>query len=462
MLMDFDKKHTVYRVVKNKFAKHQMSSNTLEAINTLNKRYSKRYASNDSRMVNYTVKELLNGLCRAIYGNASKVKKLKEDLRMSADFVQERQLQYLEKLNAKLKDPSILKEIDQITSLPEERLGFFNKRQSKFDPAVGFDASPKVGQGVAATSKRINVLFCGWARALLDRVRELLVRNNRDILLATHDSEQVFNAKFLEMKQKHGFIENYTCNDFSEWDASFRNPFVKLTAYLLKASGCPSNLVDEFTKFRESWTMQYMCIWGMATLRGQEKQFSGNPFTIFENTIGNMALCFTIFEYVGFKFALFKGDDSAVACDSCNMMEKAQDILNYTGHGLKLHNSPIGEFAGWFLTERGLFPDVVRHTAKFLDKLYYDEEHFNEVVQSLQCRCDAVVSSEQLFAGASVCAAYYDNYARVENSTRTLSRVDMENLFNFMRCSRSIKFDRVEKVDMRSLKVDYNGDPILK
>ena len=462
MLMDHNKPHKVYRLSQSKFAKHQMSSNTLEAINTLNKRYSKRYQSNDKRLTEYTFNELLNGLCRAIYGNPSKVRQLKKDLHMSTEFVQKRQAEYYEKLNIKLKNPDVLKEIDSIVSLPEERLHFFNKRQSKFDPSVGFDTSPKVGQGVAATSKRINVLFCGWARALLDRIRHLLEKNKRDILLATHGSEQELNAKFLKMKRKHGIIDNYTCNDFSEWDASFRNPFVQLTAYLLKASGCPANIVDEFTTFRESWVMQYQTIWGIATLSGKEKQFSGNPFTIFENTIGNMALCFSIFDYVNFKFALFKGDDSAVACDYCLMTEKASDILSYTGHGLKLHNSPIGEFAGWFLTDRGLFPDVLRHVSKFLDKLYYDEDHFKEVVQSLQCRCDAVRNSDQLFAGAAMCAAYYNNYAREECSTRSLSDEDMQHLFYFMKSSRSINFKSLEEVDMRTLKVDNRGDFISK
>ena len=264
------------------------------------------------------------------------------------------------------------------------------------------------------------------------------------------------------MKAKHGVIDNYTCNDFSEWDASFRNPFVKLTAFLLEAPGCPKNIVREFTTFRESWIMQYQTIWGVATLSGQEKQFSGNPFTIFENTIGNMALCFSIFDYHNFKFALFKGDDSAVACDKCVMTEKASEILSYTGHGLKLHNSPIGEFAGWFLTDRGLFPDVLRHVCKFLDKLYYDEDHFAEVVQSLQCRCDAVRNSDQLFAGATACAAYYNNYARDEGSDRSLSSKDMQSLFYFMKSSRSIDFKSLEEVDMRTLKVDNKGDFISK
>lgn len=450
MLRDYRKNNTAYRLNTVKFAKHQLSNNVMEGIQTLTKRYSRKYDVSDKREAEYTLKELLNGLSMAIYGNEHSIAKLKRDMRMSPDFVQKRQRQYLDKLNLKLKDKTVMSEIDQVCRLTDEQLKFFNKRQSKFDPSVAFDTSGKVGQGVAATSKRINVLFCGWARAILDRVRSLLEKNNRNIVLATHDSDIDMNAKYVEMISKFEKLYDFTCNDFSEWDASFRNAFVKLTSWLLIQAGCPRALVKEYESFRESWTMQYRTIWGNASLHGEEKQFSGNPFTICENTIGNMALCFALFDYTGFQFAYFKGDDSAVNCSSSRMMDKASRILAYTGHKLKLHNSPIGEFAGWFMTNKGLFPDVVRYCAKFLDKLYVDQDHFNEVVMSLQERCSAVVTSEQLFAGAATCAAYYNEYY---NEPIGISSQDIQNLFSFMKNSRSIKFENLTKTSMMSLKV---------
>jgi len=456
-IRDYERKFKVYRISKDKFAKHQLSANSKEAIDTLIKRYSKAYPVNDKRDMEYTFKELLNGLSMAIYGNEHSVHKLKKDLRMSHDYVVKRQRQYLDKLNVKLKDPTVMKEIDQITQLSEEKLQFFNKRQSKFDPAQGFDTSDKVGQGVAATSKRINVLFCGWARALLDRIRELLVKNKRNIILATHDSDSTFNDRYLEMIAKFAELEQFTCNDFSEWDASFRTAFVKLTSWLLIAAGCPRDLVLDYENFRSSWIMQYRSMWGSASLRGREKQFSGNPFTICENTIGNMALCFSIFDYEGFQFAMFKGDDSAVNCRNCKMNAKAQRILAYTGHRLKLHNSPVGEFAGWFLTSKGLFPDVLRHSAKFLDKLYYDESHFNEVLDSLQERVAAVKTTSQVIEGSTTCSAFYNDYYVNQDGTPVsnirISTQDVSNLFYFIQNSRSIKFSELIECDMHTLKL---------
>jgi len=453
MLHDYGKESTVHRLQEQKFAKHQMSNNVLEGVQTLVKRYSRKYNTNDKRDMEYTLTELLNGLSMAIYGNEHSIKKLRREMFMSVEYITKRQREYIDKLNTKLKDKTIMAEIDQVCKLNEEQLKFFNKRQSKFDPKDGFDTSDKVGQGVAATSKRINVLFCGWARALLDRIRELLARNNRNIILATHDSDTQMNARYVQMISKFEKLHDFTCNDFSEWDASFRTPFVKLTSWLLIASGCPRNLVNTYEKFRESWTMQYRTIWGFASLDGFEKQFSGNPFTICENTIGNMALCFSLFEYKDFQFAYFKGDDSAVNCSSSRMYDKAKRILNYTGHKLKLHNSPIGEFAGWFLTNEGLFPDVVRHTAKFLDKLYVDEDHFKEVVMSLQERCAAVVTSQQLFTGAATCALFYNELYEGSCFKTRLSSEDVQSLFHFLKNSRYIEFGQLYQTKMASFKV---------
>lgn len=199
--------------------------------------------------------------------------------------------------------------------------------------------------------------------------------------------------------------------------------------------GCPDYLVDGFRLFRRSWSMVYMNKYGRSTLQGHEKQFSGNPFTICENTLGNMALCHAIFDYKNIKFSLFKGDDSAVACDRCELTPKAQAILAITGHGLKLHNSPIGEFAGWFMTDSGIFPDVLRYTAKFLDKNYRDEDHFNEALMSLRERCRAVKTQHQIVYGSQACALYYR-----EKLDTSITSEQIQILFDFIANSRNLSF----------------------
>jgi len=453
-VMAIDSSNTGYQFPSARLAKNQISSNTLATVQTLVKRYARGYDKKmDKRNFQYTTNELMNGLCKAIYGNAHSVRRLRHDLSVlaSPEFLTERARQYLDALQKKINvNPSTAKEIAQEFDEMRESLTFFNKRQSKFDPKPGFDQSDKVGQGVAATSKRMNVVFAAYARGLLDAVRELVTRHQRKIIIATHDSEAGINDLYTQYVDGERF-DNWSCNDFSEWDSSFRSCFSALTSTLIQMIGCPPELAKWFAFYREEWTMLYRNKYGTTTLQGHEKQFSGNPFTICENTIGNIALCFSIFDYRNIKMALFKGDDSAVACDSCKLTKKGTDILSITGHGLKLHNSPIGEFAGWFLTPLGIFPDVYRYTAKFLGKIYRDQAHFKESLTSLSERCAAVKTQEQLMAGCAMASAYYSNIFGPE------AQCDMratELLFSFLKNSRQITFTDLDKVTLPIVQLD--------
>jgi hypothetical protein len=332
----------------------------------------------------------------------------------------------------------------------EEALQFFNKRQSKWCPDSGFDKSDKVGQGVASTSKRYNIVMAAYARGLLDAVRQLIKEQGRPIILATHDSEAEINDLYTQfITGEHH--KNWACNDFSEWDASFRKAFTNLTIRLIKMIGCPPFLARMWGQFRSSWAMLYRSKDGLTVVKGKEKQFSGNPFTICENTIGNMALCFALFEYAAIRLALFKGDDSAVNCRSCHLTERGKVILGYTGHGLKMHNLPYGEFAGWFLTEEGIFPDVYRYAAKFIGKAYRDQDHFNEALMSLQERCSAVKTQTQLAVG---CCVVSDYYAKIFPEDARIDPSDAESLFGFLLNSRSIKFSMLQEQNMSIVQLD--------
>jgi hypothetical protein len=348
-------------------------------------------------------------------------------------------VQYYEKLQTKMNmNASIAKELDKTWEDVNEYLTFFNKRQAKFDPKVGFDTSDKVGQGVAANSKAVNIIFGGFSRAMIEKVRKIATDNNRRIILATHDSEEQLNNDFVAMMQNAPRNPDWACNDFSEWDASFRTPFADLTAWLLELLGACPTLIKWLSDFRMKWTMVYRSADGITKLVGYEKQFSGNPFTIVENTIGNMALCFSIFIYKAYNMALFKGDDSAVLCDKCTLSTRGKEIISITGHGLKLQIGPIGEFAGWFLTPMGLFPDVVRYAAKFLDKNYRDEEHFKEAQLSLQERVSVVKNETQVRYGIHTAAQHYNEIGL------GFTAEQIHNLYGFIRHSRDIKFSSLD------------------
>jgi hypothetical protein len=331
-----------------------------------------------------------------------------------------------------------LKEFSEFNLL----LKFFNKKQDKFKAAIAFDESDKVGQGIASMDKNINVLFSVYARYILCRTQNILKRNKRNIFLATHESESDFNRSYLEILDNINYTDSWVCNDFSEWDASFRTPMTQFMGDLMKFAGCPRYIADWFIKSRAAWKMVYHSKYGNCTLFGEEKQFSGNPFTICENTICNMALCYSMFDYKGHRCSFFKGDDSAVMCDLATIKKIGRfDLTSITGHKLKLHHYPVGEFAGFVLTKYGLFPDVLRYATKFLGKYYRDKEHYNEVVSSIKERVALVVNEDQINYGVFALTQFYPN----------MSTNDFRVLFDFIRTIHKFDFNEFKTKIVRNI-----------
>lgn len=335
---------------------------------------------------------------------------------------------------------SAIKELDEEFDEFKTFLTMFNKKQMKYKGEAGFDTSAKVGQIVVMFSKKVNVLFSVYARFILTKFQSILDDNKRNIIIATHDSEEELNDKYLRSIDGKGFHDNWACNDFSEWDASYRKEHMSVEFEILCAAGCPKDLAIFFNKYRTEWSVTYRNKIGSTTVHGQEKQFSGNPFTICFNTIMNVAMCFSYFDYKNMRLALFKGDDSAVCCDSALVAEE-RNIVKYTGHLLKFHSLKIGEFAGFLLTEQGIFPDVVRYCTKFLGKQYRDQQHFDEAKQSLQERVSMVKNIHQKIHG---CAAVSYMYPEI-------TEVDAANLFDFLLKSRTIKFNSLKKIKVRTI-----------
>jgi len=435
-----DRDIIVHRVSNVESVINQVSDSTLATIQTMAKRYARGYKikSRNKRETNFTYSALMNGLCKALTGNSRNINKIINGFRTTKEELLKNAFAYYESLDEKMKEQCCTS--DEITTMfePDQdgTLSFFNKRQTKWSPKNGFDATDKVGQGVAAFSKKVNIMYAAYARTMLDKAKAIIQHSNRRILLATHHSEAQINDIYLDLIKNSEHMP-YTCNDFSEWDSSFRSPFIKMTSTLLRFMGMPEHAVTWFEDIRFDWKMIYRNAFGNTILRGHEKQFSGNPFTICENTLGNLALCFALFDYQDFQYGLFKGDDSAVCCRRCVLLPEARKILNYTSHGLKLHNSNIGEFAGWVLTNKGIFPDVLRYTAKFLSKNYRDEKHFSEALQSVQERCSAVKTETQLYEGCVILAEFYKQTFMTNNITHDQMRL----LFHFLKESRNMRFN---------------------
>jgi O-acetyl-ADP-ribose deacetylase (regulator of RNase III) len=439
---DVPKKKIVYKIDdKHILVKHQTSDGKLETLRTIISRYAKKNKKITPRNTKLLKSDLMDGLAKAIYGKGGKLSTLLARLRANAHSqeykhnLQWHYEQYMKSLQQKVNKGSATQADYTGTFEPfSEFLKFFNKNQDKFDPKFKLD---KAGQGVAAFSKKVNILFSCYARFILQEIRAEL--NGRDVYIATHDDEKDINSEVSRLMKIHlkKFRKFFNC-DISEWDSRFLEAFCDLMRELLYACGCDKTYVDWFYNYRKKWKMTHAGKGVRATLHGKGKQFSGNPFTILENTICNLAFMWTILDIDDFGFALFKGDDSCIYAGKTDFSVKGKRILDMTGHITKAVTTDSGEFAGYMITSMGIFPDVLRYAAKFIGKNYRDEEHFLQAQDGLKERVRSVQNQTQLLHG---CMAMEEHYPG-------MNAEDARVLFDYLKDAVNMPFSDLKRVDV--------------
>jgi O-acetyl-ADP-ribose deacetylase (regulator of RNase III) len=390
--------------------RNQVSDDTRITVETLIKRYGKRTPRFKPRVTNNITNAMLDGLCKALYGHDHCIQRMKNDLRTTPEERSQAYIDYVKRLNNKIKDGAEKKIYDDLKGDFDEYtqiITFINKRQGKYDPEDGFDSKVKAGQGVASMDKKINILYAAYAQLLLTKCQAIAHRNGRKIEFATHGSDTELSdiVASLEADSPGGI---HIANDIGEWDANFLRAMAKFTCTLIEWMGCPGELANWFFEYRSHWFMINRNRYGNITLSGSQKQFSGSPFTITENTLCNCALMFAIFDYKNFRYALFKGDDSDVKCDDAQLSSYGRKLIESTKHKLKIHSGPVGEFAGYLITPHGFFPDLVRKAAKFFGKNYRDNAHFNEAQKSAFACTSMVKTATHLEYGLQASEAYYN------------------------------------------------------
>lgn len=240
----------------------------------------------------------------------------------------------------------------------------------------------------------------------------------------------------------------YTCNDVSEWDASFCKPMSDLTAVLLQHMGCPLPLIQWFKQYREEWFMINRNRMHNIQLYGKSKQFSGSPFTIAENTLCNVALMFATFKFNKYQYSAYKGDDMLTKCRSAELTVFGQRIFNQTKHKLKVFNSVHGEFAGFIVSRDGCFPDLIRKAAKFFGKMYRNQEHFVEAQKSAFACTTSVHTEKHLCEGITKCVFHYNETLK----DCTITDGQLRVVFHTLRKCHEFKFADLQPTTLRPLR----------
>jgi len=354
--------------------------------------------------------------------------------------------EYLIKLQSKIsgssqRDKVNCKELEEYFNIHEERIKFFNKKQVKFDPSAEFDCKDKVGQGVAAWSKRMNVLFGAFSRTMHDQLQDIVRTDGAaTIILPTEDADHVYGSRVaaLEMNAPLNKKRVYSNNDFEEWDSSYNEFLIEFDCLLITALGANEYVVNCYRFFRKHWVLSYGYADFPIKLVGEMKQHSGQPFTLVCNSAGNMALTASLIDFTDIYYALFKGDDGCVSSGGHKYSDYAIRCLDKMGHKLKLHASDVGEFAGFVITPYGMFPDLLRRVAKTVSKIYTSEEVFLEAKLSVGQDLTTIKTQVGFESGCHHLATHY-NYLG-------LTPHDVRILHSYVQRFMTLDFGKLEKV----------------
>lgn len=418
--------------------KQQVSNDPKMTAQTLVKRYLKNTVKFTKPKRNLLTQDFLRGFCKAVFGNDHSFRKLSHGgaLMISQDELSYHYQQYIISLQKKMGDNNAsLSELNEPFEPFDEAIKFINKKQGKFVPKEGWDADDKVGQGVASMSKRINLIYSAYARAILHRIADLAKTNTKNAtIIATFDDDATISKEYLAA-MKRSKKSKWFCCDISEWDSSFNNAMSEFMKRIYGYAGMPEHLLEYWTEFRSSWVMIYFSKLGKAKAYGNSKQFSGNPFTILENTICNMALMHYLYDFQDKQFALFKGDDSAVYCKAAIMTDEGLRYVKEAGSILKAHMSDAGDFASFILTDDGMVPDLVRKTCRVLGATYLNQEHLNEVKIGIRATLQTVVTQNQKM----MCCAGNSYVYNIPFD-------QAETLFDFLMNAMKVKWPKLESV----------------
>jgi len=391
----------------------QVSNDNYQTAYTLIKRYATKSKITRPMQSKIMLNQLQRGLCKGLYGNEHSLSKLAIDMQCSPEELRRCYAEYVVSLQQKIdttqQESSIVRELDQEMNFYDEILVFIQKNQGKFSPKDDCRDTDKAGQGVAAMSKRINIMLCAYARLMSYKLSHIAKMGGKQVHFATHGSD-TDTADVLRAYEQMGSAHNkkFACNDYSEWDIHFITCFSMLTHYLLECMSINKYLNDYFLEYRKHWKMFHTTNKSKTTtLSGKSKQFSGNPFTLVENTNGNFALTNFLWDFKKLSYSLFKGDDSAVKCADATPTQEGLAFLTVSKHKLKFTLSDIGEFAGFFISEGFVGPDLYRRTAKFLGATYKHQLHFEQSRLNTIAAANVITSQRELEHIALATAIHY-------------------------------------------------------
>lgn len=381
----------------------------------------------------------------------------------SANTLVQHTFNYMESLRDKLprncSDAWASLQLDEPFEPEKIEVSFHMKAQNKFVADDGFDTSGKVGQGIAAYPKSFNTVFGPVWRAIMTEF-ETFLHNNGDEkyqtaqrhIIMSGAPEKDFSGMIAEYERspKYGTLIRkmvHKCKDTRQWDSAYAKVNIMFECLMMCKAGLDPDFIDIYLIKRNSWKMSHRFSTKSIgfTVYGRAKQHSGGPGTFGGNTVNNMAMDATAFDYVQKEYSLWKGDDSNVKCMGMEKSKYFDALFKVTQHEIKMMTLPYGEFAGYFIGDYGIFPDIFRKVAKFLFKVYKSPEHLDEAKLSVAQDIACVPSEVAVCYGLRITAHHYQQIHGL-----TISESHLRQIWDFALLSSGIEFDHLVKYSKTS------------
>lgn len=277
-------------------------------------------------------------------------------------------------------------------------VSFHMKAQPKMILKNGWDVKDKAGQGVSAWTKIANIVNAGFMR-YFDELLPQIVRDNVQISYNASDKDlSVFWLRYAPQINDPKVIK--FANDFGEFDSTQEERGIKAIVHLYKIVGVSKFTQNFMLRMRSNWEM--CCyIRGKVysqpmVLAGKWQQHSGQIHTLGSNTLYNMGALGMCFDFSDYYCAAFKGDDSAVLCNSFKeVVNMGAPIHKTAGFKFKIETPIVMEYIANIITPFGFVPDLIRRVSRVVSKVYNTKADWKEIRKSTDDSL-SVVNEENL------------------------------------------------------------------
>lgn len=323
----------------------------------------------------------------------------------------------IKSLSEKATAKEIMRELRDLGDIhdPDNTVKFFMKTFGKYttDNAVIHE---KCGQGISAWCKEWTYMIGPWIRTMEE---QYLYAFADSVVYANGISdEEVAIELSARLEPGNVFLENdFTAFDSTQNDASLAHEMLRMLE-----SKVPEPIAKAYYTLRAQWLLDA----GRAgSLRGAFKKHSGEPGTLFFNTLYNMSVVGAITEGEVNLFAA-KGDDSLLQGPDVRVKKDIVNICAKLGVITKLSQPKVPSFTNLLVWENRAVLDGLRLLGKYVSKNTVDQPYREQLAQAI---CDTVRAlrpmAEDTYAATTLAnSARYDlEQEKVEYLLSTLATI---------------------------------------